>query len=155
MLGRLVPAALVASVFAPAAGGAPAAVGYTDRIAGVEVPPITSTLGTFVGGAVGSLPGRWRVQIAHRPLRAGSTVAITGGSFTMRPLERATLTASVTGGSVTLVSAGERCTDQAYAVDANLTLGTFTGTLVHHRRTFLGRCVVYAATISGRATLTA
>jgi hypothetical protein len=141
-----------AGVFAT---GSVAASSYTDRVTGVEVPPISSTRGTFTGVAVGWLPGPWRVQIEHQPLRLGPKIAITGGNFTMRPLLHAKITAAVTGGSVTVLNAGARCTDQVYAVDALLSDGEFTGTLTHHRRTILGRCVIYAATISGGAVLTA
>ena len=36
-----------------------------------------------------------------------------------------------------------------------LAAGTFDGTLMHHRRSLFGHCVIYAATISGHAVLQA
>lgn len=160
MRSRLLVVAATAFALLIAASRASASSSYPDGVTGIEVLPITSTLGTFTGVAVGPLPGRWRVQIAHQPLRTGPSVAITGGSFIMhtldlRTLDRGTVTGVVTGGSVTVVNPGARCTDQVYTVDAALTVGRFTGTLTHHRRVILGRCVIYAATITGRATLTA
>lgn len=154
MLRRPALLLLVASGALAAATACSAGASYADRVAGIEVPPITSSLGTFVGLAAGPLPGRWRVQIAHEPLRTGATVAITGGTFTMHPVGAAEIAAPVTGGSVAVVSPGAGCTDQRYAVSATLSVGSFAGTLVHHRHALLGRCVIYAATISGRATLT-
>jgi hypothetical protein len=144
---------LAALAAAASAAGSAAAVRASERVVGVEVPPISSTLGTFTGVATGALSGPWRVQIEHQPLRLGPRIAITGGSFTMRPLRHPKLAASVTGGSVTVVRAGAGCTDQVYAVDAELSRGEFVGTLRHHRRSILGRCVIYAATITGHAAL--
>ncbi|MGZ6881083.1 MAG: hypothetical protein ACXVGB_14435 [Mycobacteriaceae bacterium] len=59
-----------------------------DRVVGTEIPPISSTLGTFLGVASGELPGQWRVQIVHQPLASGPSVAITGGTFMMHTLAR-------------------------------------------------------------------
>jgi hypothetical protein len=128
---------------------------YRDRVAGAEFPPITSTLGTFGGVAVGVMPGAWRVQISHQPLRAAGSVAITAGTFSMQTLSHGTLNATVTGGSVSVVDNGGGCRNQRFAVRAELSDGTFIGTLTHHRRSILGRCVIYAAMITGRATLQA
>ena len=36
-----------------------------------------------------------------------------------------------------------------------LTAGSFDGTLMHHRRSLFGRCLIYAASISGHAVLQA
>ncbi len=153
MLRRVLLAGLVLSGLLAPASSLSAATTYADRVTGVEVPPITSTLGTFVGAAAGRLPGRWRVQITHQPLRSGPSVAITGGNFTMHPIGRKKFTSSVTGGTVTVVKPGTGCTDQVYTVHATLKVGSFTGRLTHHRHTMLGRCVIYAATITGRAIL--
>ncbi len=155
MVRGVLLAAGVALVSLVAAAASPATSTYADRVVGAEFPPITSTLGTFLGVARGGLPGEWRVQIAHQPLSGGATVAITGGAFAMRTSGGRRLAAPVTGGTVTVLDRGAGCTDQRYAVDATLSLGRFQGTLTHHRRSVLGRCLVYAATISGRATLTA
>jgi hypothetical protein len=40
-------------------------------------------------------------------------------------------------------------------VHVQLPSGTFDGTLLHHRRSLFGRCLIYAATISGHAALQA
>lgn len=151
MVGRLLVLVAAAVVATAAAGAAFARTAYDDRVVGVEVPPISPSLGTFVGLAAGELPGRFRVQIAHEPLAGGRPVAITGGTFSLRTWSR-TLSGAVTGGSVSVVSPGARCADQVYAVSAQLSSGSFSGRLTHHRRSLLGRCVVYAATISGSAT---
>ena len=134
---------------------AAAATSYADQVVGEEVPPISSTLGTFVGAAHGGLTGAWRITIRHEELRTGPTVAITGGGFSLRtPLGRR-VTSPVTGGSVSVVRPGTGCTNQVYAVDVELVSGSFEGTLTHRRRSVLGHCVIYAATISGRATIVA
>src|SRR5262249_29256876 len=134
------------------AGLAAAATSYKDSVVGEEVPPISSTRGTFVGAAHGGLTGAWRITIRHEELRTGPTVAITGGSFSLRTPLGKRVTSVVTGGSVSVVRHGSRCTNQVYAVDVQLASGSFEGTLVHRRRSVLGHCVIYAATISGSAT---
>lgn len=140
---------LVALVCAAAA----VATSYDDRVVGEEVPPISSTRGTFVGAAHGELTGAWRITIQHKALRTGPTVAITGGAFSLRtPLGRR-IVSQVVGGSVSVVRPGSGCTNQVYAVDVKLAPGAFAGTLTHRRHSVLGHCVIYAATISGRATI--
>jgi hypothetical protein len=147
----LAATAFAAAARAAAAGGRDA---YVDRVVGTELPTATSTSGTFVGLATGSLPGSWRVRIEHEPLAAGPRVAVSGGTFVVRSLDGRTVSGRVTDGSVTVRSRGGGCTAQVYAVDAQLTAGRFRGTLTHHRRSFLGSCLIYAATISGSATFT-
>ncbi len=122
------------------------------RVVGTEVPPISSTRGTFVGASQGPV-GAWRIQIRHEALQTGPTVAITGGSLLIGLRTGTALRSSVVGGSVSVKNPGSRCTTQVYAVRVHLTSGTFDGTLAHHRRSFFGRCVIYAATISGHAVL--
>lgn len=131
-----------------------AATTYTDNVVGAEFPPITSTLGTFRGVATGGLPGVWKVTIRHQPLSALAVVRITGGTFKMRTLSGKAIVSSVTAGSVGATSPGAGCTNQSYAIKAVLSVGSFQGTLVHHRRSVLGHCLIYAATITGRASLT-
>lgn len=146
-------ALLSAVVVSAAVCGSAFAASYDDRVVGEEVPPISSTLGTFVGAAHGGLSGAWRITIRHDELRTGPTVAITGGSFSMRtPLGRR-IASPVVGGSVSVVSPGSGCKNQVYAVDVELGSGSFVGTLTHRRRSVLGHCVIYAATISGHATI--
>jgi hypothetical protein len=133
----------------PAAGASRTDFG----VVGTEVPPISSSLGTFVGAAHGPIGG-WGIQIRHRPLRTGPTVPITGGSLWLALRTGDALHSQVAGGSVTVTSRGARCTNQVYAVHVELAGGsTFDGTLVHRRHSFFHRCVIYAATISGHASL--
>jgi hypothetical protein len=148
--------AVVAAALVLALAAAATASSTVDvRVAGTEVPPISSTLGTFVGTAHGGLLGAWRIQIAHEPLRTGPVVAITGGTFSLLTRDGHRVGSRVLGGSVTVMRAGGRCGNQVYAVTVQLADGTFAGTLTHRRHTLLGRCLIYAATISGRASLTA
>jgi hypothetical protein len=63
------------------------------------------------------------------------------------------------GGTITVLSSGTHCTNQVYAVDGSLRnvsvtgTGHFSATLTHHRRSVLGRCWLYAATVGGTVTL--
>ncbi len=157
MLGRTILGTLAVSLLAALAlaGVGSATTVYGDRLAGTEVVPVSSIRGTFVGVATGALPGAWRVEIAHEPLARGTTVAITGGSFLLLTASRRKLSGPVTGGSVTVTDRGSHCTDQTYLVSAGLSVGSFEGTLTHHRRSIFGRCIVYAATIQGRGAFNA
>ena len=136
------------------AGVASASATVDLRVVGTEVPPISSTRGTFVGASQGPV-GAWRISIRHEALRTGPTVAITGGSLLIGLRTGAALRSSVTGGTVSVVKPGAKCSTQVYAVHVLLAAGTFDGTLMHHRRSLFGRCVIYAATIDGRAVLQA
>ena len=148
---RLAPLVLTGiSALLVAADGAATAT-YSVSLDGVEVPPVTTTLGTFVGIASGELPATWRVQIAHQPLASGPTVQVTGGRFSILTLSGRRLSGPVTGGSVAVTNRGSRCTNQTYGVVVTFSIGSFDGTLTHHRRSVLGRCIVYSASIRGRA----
>ena len=138
--------ALLAALFA---GAGPASTAYEDTLVGTEIVPVSSTEGTFVGVAAGQLPAAWRAQITHVRLATGPSVAITGGTFVLVTPSHGKLTGAVTGGSVTVADSGSRCRDQKYTVVAVLTIGSFEGTLTHHRRTVFGHCLLYAATIRG------
>jgi hypothetical protein len=74
--------------------------------------------------------------------------------FSLRGLNGRRFAGPVTGGSVAVLDRGPGCSDQVYRVRARLSVGRFDGTLVHHRHSLLGHCLIYAATISGRTTLT-
>ena len=149
-MGRL--AALVAVSVLGVAGAASASAKLDLRVVGSEVPPISSTRGTFVGASQGPV-GAWRISIRHQALSTGPTVSITGGSLLIALRTGTALRSSVTGGSVSVTNRGARCTTQVYAVHVQLAAGAFDGTLMHHRRSFFGHCVIYAATISGHAEL--
>lgn len=136
------------------AGSAIASSQVDLHVVGTEVPPISSTRGTFVGASQGPV-GAWRISIRHQALNTGPTVAVTGGSLLIGLRTGTALRSSVTGGSVSVTNRGPHCTTQVYAVHVELTAGTFDGTLQHHRRSLFGHCVIYAASISGHAVLQA
>ena len=62
-------------------------------------------------------------------------------------------------GTITVNNPGAHCTNQVYTVDGYLRNVSVTGTghvvatLTHHRRSVLGRCWLYAATVGGTVTL--
>jgi hypothetical protein len=156
-------ASLVVLVLVPATAGA-ATKTYSFSISGTEVSA-TSTTGRFVGAASGSALGTWYAEVVHVPLSGGvgAQVAIrSGGSFGMA-LAQAEPAYVVSGqfssGTITVEDAGAHCTNQVYAVDGALRNVSVTGTghfvamLTHHRRSVLGRCWLYAATVSGTVTL--
>lgn len=137
---------------------------YRFSISGTEVSA-TSTTGRFVGAASGSALGTWYAEVVHVPLSGGvgAQVAIqSGGSFGMA-LAQAEPAYVVSGqfsrGTITTISSGTNCKNQVYAVDGDLRNVSVTGTghfaakLTHHRRSVLGRCWLYAATVSGTVTL--
>ena len=156
-------ASLVVLVLVPATAGA-ATTTYRFNISGTEVSA-TSTAGRFVGTASGSALGAWYAEVVHQPLGGGvgARVAIgSGGSFGMALAQAApasVLSGQFSGGTITVINPGARCTDQVYAVDGSLRNVSVTGTghfaamLTHHRRSVLGRCWLYAATVGGTVTL--
>ena len=162
---RMAAAVLVASlvVVVPAAAVAGTKT-YRFNISGTEVSA-TSTTGRFVGAASGSALGAWYAEVVHDPLggRVGAQVSIrSGGSFGMA-LHQAepayVVSGQFSGGTITVKDPGAHCTDQVYTVDGDLRnvsvtgTGQFVATLTHHRRSVLGRCWLYAATVGGTVTL--
>jgi hypothetical protein len=159
---RIAAAVLVASlaVLVPATAVAETKT-YTFNISGTEVSA-TSTTGRFVGTASGSALGTWYAEVNHDPLGASPASIRPGGSFGMalHQAEPAYLVnGQFSGGTITVRDAGARCTNQVYGVDGYLRnvsvtgSGHFVATLTHHRRSVLGRCWLYAATVSGTVTL--
>jgi hypothetical protein len=162
---RIAAAVLVASlvVVVPATAEAATKI-HTFIISGTEVSA-TSTTGRFVGAASGSALGPWYAEVVHDPLgaRVGARVNIrSGGSFSMalHQAEPAYLVSGqFSGGTITVNDRGAHCTDQVYTVDGDLRnvsvagTGHFVATLTHHRRSVLGRCWLYAATVGGTVTL--
>ena len=138
-----------------ATASASATSSYSDTLTGTEIVPVSSVRGTFVGVAKGELPAVWRAQIVHRPLSSDPTVAVTGGTFSVVGLSGTRLSGPVTGGTVTVTDRGGHCSSQTYRVSVTFSAGSFDGTLTHHRRSILGRCIVYAASIVGRGTFQA
>jgi hypothetical protein len=162
---RIAAAVLVASlvvlVLVPGTGVAEGG-GENDRfiISGTEVSA-TSTTGRLVGAASGSALGTWYAEVIHDPLGASADIR-PGGSFGMA-LHQAEPAYLVSGqfsrGTITVNNPGAHCTNQVYTVDGYLRNVSVTGTghvvatLTHHRRSVLGRCWLYAATVGGTVTL--
>jgi hypothetical protein len=156
LLRLAIAIAALALAAATASGAATAGVAagastttLTSALSGIEVPPISSTRGTFVGVAGGTVRFSWRAQIVHVPLSAGAAVPVTGGHFTLLSAWGRRLRGAVTGGSVAVVDRGSGCRDQRYRVEVTSTVGSFAGTLVHNRRSILGQCLITSATIDG------
>jgi hypothetical protein len=122
----------------------------SNTLSGLEVPPISSTRGTFVGTAAGDVRFSWGAQIEHRPLSTGATVPVTGGRLLLLSPWGRTIAGSITGGSVSVLDRGRNCSDQLYRVDVTTTVGTFTGTLTHNRQELIGHCLITSATIRGK-----
>jgi hypothetical protein len=150
-------------VLVPATAGA-ATKTYRFSISGTEVSA-TSTTGRFVGTASGSALGTWYAEVVHQPLAGGvgAQVAIrSGGSFGMALAQAEpayVVSGQFSGGTIKVIKAGDGCSNQVYAVDGDLRnvsvtgTGHFAATLTHHRRSVLGRCWLYAATVGGTVTL--
>ena len=162
---RIAAAVLVASlvVLTPATAGA-ATKTHRFSISGTEVSA-TPTTGRFVGAASGSAVGTWYAEVVHERLSGGvgTQVAIhSGGSFGMA-LDQAdpayVVSGQFSGGTIRVDDQGLHCTNQVYTVKGDLRNVSVTGTgrveakLTHHRRSVLGRCWLYAATVSGTVTL--
>jgi hypothetical protein len=158
---RIAAAVLVASlvVFVPATAVAETKT-YTFNISGTEVWA-TSTTGRFVGTASGSALGTWYAEVNHDPLGASATIR-PGGSFGMALDQRAPaylVSGQFSSGTITVNNPGLNCTNQVYTVDGYLKNVSVTGTghvvatLTHHRKSVLGRCWLYAATVGGTVTL--
>ena len=107
---------MIALVFVMASV-ADAATTYTDTIDGAEYAA-TSQTGWFAGTASGDLPGTFDTMVQHTPLSPDGT--ITGGTFALYTVvagSAATVTGTfVPGGTVTLLTKGNACKDQVYAV---------------------------------------
>ena len=139
---------------------------YSDRSKGAEYY-FTSTDGRFSGIASGALPGAWKASVEHTKLclSCTPTANITGGTFKLATRVQDTarvLTGTFSGGNVKVINSGRNCTNQTFAVHGLLDhagpsgahgTGTFNATLTHHRTSILGRCVIYAATVSGTIRL--
>jgi hypothetical protein len=137
---------------------------YRFTISGTEVSA-TLTTGRFVGAASGSALGTWYAEVVHQPLSGPVNTQVSiqsGGSFGMALAQADpayVVSGSFSGGTITVKDSGAGCTNQVYAVDGSLRnvsvtgSGHFVATLTHHRRSVLGRCWLYAATVAGTVTL--
>jgi hypothetical protein len=158
--------AALACLVAPAT--AAAAQTYNDTISGFEYA-FTSTDGRFAGTASGALPGSWDADVQHTPLclSCTPTATITGGSFSLATARNgfpALISGAFVGGTVQVTNVGSSCTNQTFAVNGILGnvgwwssgsgSGTFTATLTHLRRSILGHCVTYGASVRGTLSLT-
>ena len=133
---------------------------YRFTVSGTEVSA-TSTTGRFVGAASGGALGTWYAEVNHEPLGASAAIR-PGGSFGMA-LDQAEpahlISGQFSGGTITVNNPGRNCTNQVYTVNGYLRNVSVTGTghvvatLTHHRKSVLGRCWLYAATVAGTVTL--
>jgi hypothetical protein len=164
-LGRafLIVAAAAALTLAPAAAIAATPSAYSDPISGFEYAA-AATQGSFVGAALGAVPGAWSATVDHTPLGASAT--ITGGEFSLVTYQDGaltTLTGDFTAGTVQQLSGFTGCVNQRYAVNGLLGnvgfgtggsgTGTFAATLTHYRTKIFGSCLTYSASISGSLSL--
>ena len=162
---RIAVAVLVASllVLVPATAEA-ATKTYRFSISGTEVSA-TSTTGRFVGAASGSALGTWYAEVVHDPLGGGVGARVnirSGGSFGMALAQAEpayVVSGQFSGGTITVNNSGANCTNQVYTVDGYLRnvsvtrTGHVVATLTHQRKSVLGRCWLYAATVGGTVTL--
>jgi hypothetical protein len=148
--------------------GASAAQTYSDTISGQEYY-YTSTDGKFAGSASGALAGDWNADVQHTKLCLSCTLTatITGGRFSLATSLGGIptlVTGEFTGGTVQVISRGNNCTNQTFAVNGILGsvgpwysghgTGTFTTVLTHFRTSILGSCVTYGASVRGTLGLT-
>jgi hypothetical protein len=138
--------------------------------------------GTATGqGLQNGLWGGWSIVVYHTSLGpcfakpVGEPCAnVYDGSFSL--LETGPARELVTGqfdnvsqvappqkDEITLRNPGYNCTDQVFSITDGLRnvgtgsqhagKGSFAATLTHHQRNFFGRCITYAATVSGNVVL--
>jgi hypothetical protein len=165
-LGTIVAGVLTvgALIALPAAAvAAPASTAF--QVKGLEIA-FTSTRATFVGYGSGNAAegSAWKAVVDHAPL-SSQPAAITGGTFSMGTLSLAPavdfVRGTFTGGTITETNPGTGCTKQTFRVTGTLGdvststtsggTGRFDVVLTHHRLSFFGDCVTYAATVSGSA----
>lgn len=136
---------------------------YTYRVAGTEVYASSAT-GVFVGIATDSAPDTWWTEVDHEPLGPDPNPRhITGGSFVLVQTSPAhVVTGHFSGGTIEQIDPRPGCTDQVYRVHGPTTVsaGGRTGfgmvdvDLTHHRKSIFGRCLIYAATVTGDLEVT-
>ena len=150
---------------------APAAPGSTTfAVTGLEYA-FTQTVGVFAGVGSGNAgdSAAWNTRVVHDPLGSEPTY-INGGSLEMTTrspngrLDFVTGSYVYHGGTITTLNRGANCTNQRYRVEGALGhvatsntwggTGTFSAVLTHHRARIFGRCIIYSATVAGRATFT-
>jgi hypothetical protein len=138
--------------------------------------------GTAVGTGQHPLWGAWAIVVQHssldpcfNPVRLGQKCAtLTGGTFSLA--ETSPSRELVSGSFDNLLQAEQAdqtnaiavlqtgpCTDESFSIadglynvgpnDPQVGRGTFSATLTHHRRSVFGRCITYAATVSGHVML--
>src|SRR5688572_25436023 len=166
-LGTIVAGVITAAALAALPVAADAAPDSTTfRVQGVEIV-FTSTRATFVGYGRGTAGDRsaWKAVVDHTPL-SSVPASITGGRFSMATLSPTPSTDFVvgafTGGTIKVVNPGLGCTNQTFDVSGSVGdvrtstssggSGAFAVRLTHHRFRVLGRCVTYAATVTGSAS---
>ena len=158
--------ALLVTVGALAAGALPTAAAapssHVFKVLGVEISAGAGH-GTFVGTATGaSEKAAWKADVRHSTLDA-LPAAITGGTLKLGSLHDYVV-GTFTGGSISLLRAGAGCGNQKFGVKGKLSdvqtkqtrggSGVFDVVLTHYRKSVLGHCLTYGATVRGTASFT-
>jgi hypothetical protein len=155
-MGSRTAVLLVVVLLAALSSSSGLAASRTVTLRGFEIGA-TPTAGTFAG--TGSSKTAWTAVVRHTRIERGQAT-IKGGSFRLASAGsggRHVVRGTFTGGTVALISQAPGCGAQVYAVHGRLALpsgaGSMTVRLTHHRRSVLGRCVAYSATVKGTAQL--
>ncbi len=156
-MGSRTAVLLFVAVLGALAASSALAASRTVTLRGVEVAA-TPTVGTFAG--TGSSGSAWSAVVRHTRISHGRAT-IRGGSFRLAsiPVSGAKVVARgrFTAGTVRLMSQAPGCGKQVYVVRGRLAFhsgaGSMTVHLTHHRKRVLGRCLAYAATVTGTARL--
>jgi hypothetical protein len=158
--------ALLVTVGALAAGALPGAAAapssHVFKVLGVEIWAGAGH-GTFVGTATGgSQKAAWTADVRHSTLDT-LPATITGGTLRLGSLYDYVV-GRFTGGSISLLRAPAGCGNQQFAVTGKLGgvrttetsggMGLFDVVLTHYRKSLLGRCLTYGATVKGTASFT-
>jgi hypothetical protein len=173
-MGRSLRAVILVGVTAAtlmlpaAASAAPPSTSFA--VTGLEYA-FTQTVGVFAGTGQGNAgdSAAWNTRVEHDPLGSQPTY-ITGGSFQMATVSSGGHPDYVQGsyvyhgGTIRTLDPGANCTNQRFRVMGALEhvatgdtfggTGAFSAVLTHHRARIFGRCIIYSATVAGRATFT-
>jgi len=168
-MGRTTVCTLLFVCLLAALSASAAAATTTAKLTGVEIGA-TSTHGTFLGNGHAGTGAKvaWTASVRHTPIKRGSA-EITGGTFAMGTLKGThsanAFAGKFVGGTVRLTDSSPGCGDQHFAVRGRLAnvvtpsakggSGTMSIRLTHYRRSVLGRCVTYGASVVGTVSIAA
>jgi hypothetical protein len=158
-LALLVAVGLIAAGALPGAAAAPSS--HVFKVLGAEIWAGAGH-GTFVGTATGDEKAAWTADVRHSTLDA-LPAAITGGTLRLGSLSDYVV-GKFTGGSISLARARAGCGNEKFAVSGKLAgvktkqtsggTGVFDVVLTHYRKSLLGHCLTYGATVAGTASFT-